>query len=104
MAQLVILKIDKVNQSKGDIIEVRRTDSPVGGEEPNHFIFVNIPDMDIEQFRHLSRCWDDINGTTLAVRRYSVPANRVDAVITAGGVVTLNLSIINTEIHDKSIG
>jgi len=104
MAQLVILKVDKVNQSKGDIIEVRPTNFPVGGKEPDHFIFINIPDMDIEEFRHLSRCWDDVNGTTIAMRRYSIPTSRVDAVVAAGGVITLNISVINAEIHDKGLG
>lgn len=43
--QLLIIKADSANFSKGDIVEVRGSSTPFGGAEPNSFVLVEVPDV-----------------------------------------------------------
>lgn len=58
--QLIFLKEDKVNQFKGDCIEVRASSTPFTGKEPDHFIMIDIPSLPMTSYEHYNNAWDRI--------------------------------------------
>ena len=56
--QLLIMKHDIGNHSKGDIVEVRASGTPFGGSEPEAFVLVEAPDAFIAEFDHLNLAWN----------------------------------------------
>jgi hypothetical protein len=56
--QLLIMKQDRGVHYKGDIIEVRASGSPFGGEEPNSFVIVEVPNLPMTDFEGYNRAWE----------------------------------------------
>jgi hypothetical protein len=91
--------------AKGDIILVRPDGWTWGKEEclPN-FIVIKVPNIVIEDVRHLESQWRE-NGTLKKKRRFHVPDAIVDTVVSEGGEKTYTLSaqVVNA-IKDKLSG
>ncbi len=64
-AQLVILKSDKITQFKGDVIEVRPLNAPIGGDEINHFIFIKVTNAEENEFSGHGNSWDKELGCSM---------------------------------------
>ena len=56
--QLIFLKEDKVNQFKGDCIEVRASSTPFTGKEPDHFVMVDVPSIPMSAYDHYNERWE----------------------------------------------
>lgn len=55
--QLLIMKQDRKNHYKGDIVEIRATDTPFGGKEPEAFVLVEVPDVPMTDFEDKHLAW-----------------------------------------------
>jgi hypothetical protein len=94
--QMIIMAQDRPPHYKGDIVEIRASGTPFGGQEPEAFVMVEVPDIPMDDFEGYNKAWErlvdfevvshDAATDTYQLRLYSTTANSGQGEITKDDV------------------